>query len=75
MRDLKIGGIYKHFKGNVYTVEDIVYDAETNSPQVLYKGKDKRWVRPLNEFLSKVDINKYPDINQKYRFELLEDEI
>ena len=29
MRDLKIKGIYKHFKGDYYLVEDIAIDSET----------------------------------------------
>lgn len=33
-------------------------------------GKGELWVRPLDMFLSKVDQAKYPDIEQKYRFEL-----
>ena len=29
MNELKIKGIYKHFKGDYYLVEDIAYDSET----------------------------------------------
>lgn len=29
MRDLKIKGIYKHHKGDLYIVEDIIYHSET----------------------------------------------
>ena len=73
-RILKINGIYKHFKGNVYIAEDIVYDAEKNVMMVLYKdiNSGKRWVRHLSDFLSEVDHEKYPNVTQKYRFELQE---
>lgn len=29
MRELKIKGIYKHYKGDLYIVEDIIYHSET----------------------------------------------
>ena len=29
MNKVKINGIYKHFKGNYYFVEDVAYDSET----------------------------------------------
>ena len=44
MNEVKIKRIYKHFKGDLYLVEDIAIHSETNE--------------------------KYPDIKQKYRFEL-----
>lgn len=71
--ELVIGGIYKHFKGDYYLVEDIVYHSETKEKMVLYRalyGTTKRYVRPYTMFLEKVDKIKYPNIIQEYRFEL-----
>lgn len=70
---IKIHGIYKHFKGNFYIVEDIGYDSETEEKLVVYRalyGDHKLWCRPYDMFLSEVDHEKYPDVTQKYRFEL-----
>ena len=73
MNRLKIKGVYKHFKGNYYLVEDICYDSENMQEMVIYRAlydDNKLWVRPKKDFLSKVDHKKYPHIKQKYRFEL-----
>ena len=35
MRELKIHGIYKHFKGDYYIVEDIAKDSETKEEMVV----------------------------------------
>ncbi len=73
-REVKVGGIYKHFKGNYYKVICIAKDSEDLSLKVVYmhEDSDKIWVRDKNEFLSEVDRNKYPNVNQKYRFELVD---
>ena len=73
MNKLKIKGIYKHFKGNFYIVEDVGYDCESLEELVIYRalyGDNKIWIRRKEDFLSEVDHNKYPDVKQKYRFEL-----
>ena len=68
-----INGIYKHFKGNVYQVICICKDSETLEDLVIYKDmkSDKIWARKKDMFLSKVDKEKYPNVEQIYRFELI----
>ncbi len=68
-----IKGIYKHFKGGYYLVEDIAYDCETEEKFVVYRalyGDTKLWIRSYKDFTSLVDNRKYPNVGQKYRFEL-----
>jgi hypothetical protein len=74
MREIKIHGVYRHFKGNCYLVEELAKDSETEETVVVYRklyGDGSLWVRPLDMFLSEVDHEKYPDVKQKYRFELV----
>ena len=73
MRELKINGIYRHFKGNYYIVLDIANCSETKNKYVVYRqlyGEGTLWIRPVDMFLSEVDHEKYPNVEQKYRFEL-----
>ena len=78
MREVKVGQKYRHFKGSLMEVIAIAYDSEKYSEEkkeesrvVVYKhiNTGETWVRPYDMFNSKVDKEKYPNIEQEYRFE------
>ena len=71
MREVQIGRVYRHFKGDYYLAEGVANDSETGVPFVIYRklyGDGGLWLRPLEMFLRKVDQAKYPDAPQDYRF-------
>lgn len=71
-----IGRVVKHFKEKLYLVLDVCENTETGELMVFYKslcGHNQNYVRNAKMFASEVDHEKYPEVTQKYRFELLED--
>ena len=81
MMDVQVGKTYRHFKADYYRVLMIALDSETPMGEplrevVVYEalyGNHRIWVRPLELFTSKVDKDIYPDADQEYRFQLIED--
>ncbi len=66
--EVKVKGIYKHYKGDYYIVEEIATHSETLEKMVVYRGlyeDSPLWVRPYDLFVDEVNRN-----GQKYRFEL-----
>ncbi len=77
--EVKIGKVYRHFKGNYYFVENIAYDSETQERIVVYKPlyerEDNRkiFVRPEKMFLSTIPERPDNITGQTHRFEIVED--
>lgn len=71
----KEGEKYKHFKlGKIVTVIGVSRHTETEELTVVYEYEGHIWNRPLEMFMSEVDKEKYPNTEQKYRFEKVESE-
>lgn len=72
-RKIHVGQRYRHFKGGEYVVLAVAVHSETQEPLVIYQRADQAatCARPLEMFLSLVDVQKYPEATQKYRFECI----
>ena len=80
-RDIREGDIVRHFKREWVSLETSEYlykilafaqHTETEEKLVIYQAlyaPFKVCARPYEMFMSEVDREKYPDIQQKYRFE------
>ena len=67
MRKIKLNSIYRHFKGDLYFVEDVATHTETKEQLVIYRRLYEDcslYARPLDMFLSEVDHEKYPDVTK-----------
>lgn len=71
--EIVIGGIYRHFKGNLYVLDNGALHTETLEPLIIYHSVDnpsKVWARPVEMFFDEVGDRENPT-GQKYRFELV----
>ena len=76
------GTIVRHFKREkirnpgtndyLYEIVGLAEHTESKENMMIYRalyGSRKLYARSLDMFMSEVDHNKYPSIQQKYRFE------
>ena len=54
--ELKIGGIYKHFKGGTVNVLFVAKHSDNNEDLVIYQGLENNqyYARPIKSFLEQV---------------------
>ncbi len=70
--EVVVGGVYRHFKGTLHKVICLARHSETEEELVIYTHGTDIWARPISSFTSLVDLKKYPNASQKYRFELVD---
>ncbi len=71
--EVKVGKKYRHFKGGIIEVIALAKHSETLEDMVVYTHDSKYWVRPLSMFFDTSFKEKYPNIDQEYRFVQIDD--
>lgn len=77
LRQVEVGKVYRYFKGAYVMVLAKATHTETGEMLVVYQalsGGRLVCARPYDLFVSEVDHERYPDAEQKYRFELAKGE-
>ena len=83
----KTGEVWKHFKGHYYWIKEIGHHSVTKEKMVVCVRIQDHYpkshtiepialeprISPLKIFMLEVDHEKYPDVEQKYRFEKVEE--
>ena len=72
MSEVKIGGLYRHYKDKRYKVLAVAIHSETMEKMVVYQalyGEQGIWVRPYDMFVENVLVNG----QEMPRFALIED--
>jgi hypothetical protein len=77
-REIVIGGVYRHFKGNFYKVLTLALDSETLEEKVIYislyynpEKETRVWSRSLEDFLGPKEledgkiVNRFDFISEK----------
>jgi len=77
-REIVIGGVYQHFKGDYYKVLTLALDSETLEEKVIYMSlyyspeKETRvWIRSLEDFMGTKEledgkiVNRFDFISEK----------
>ena len=63
--------VWRHFKNKLYRIVAIAQHTEKDEQLVVYQamyGDGGIYARPLDMFMSEVDKEKYPAVEQEYRF-------
>lgn len=66
LREINVGGLYRHFKGGMYRVTGFARHTETMEMLVIYEDVEhygKKWARPIEMFCGMVgDVPRFTEV-------------